>query len=325
MHVLLFQGLTHSRAGRSIFSSPAPRASYRITQEESAELVELRGEVESGALVHYPDKDGYTALHRAAEKGWFYVAEFLINNGGDVDAKGYKDSTPLMVAACYGHPDLVALLLHEGADPNTSNPDGNTALSLASLEGHGEIMKALLKRGVKISKRDLVTAKVMAESMLGNTSEVEALLKAGADPNGRLVPGSATALAWACQNGHEEIVKALLAAGAQVDASNESGATGLMAAALQGHVGIVRMLLRAGAGVQKTSETKAGSTVLLMDTKARVQAKLLLLETAKKNPFVLLNPDVRDALKEKTDTKALEEIVRMLEEADAKNQGGTKQ
>ena len=42
---------------------------------------------------------------------------------------------------------------------------------------------------------------------------------------------------YACSNGHEEVIKALLEAGANVEDHNENGHTPLMEAASAGHVG----------------------------------------------------------------------------------------
>ena len=56
-----------------------------------------------------------------------------------------------------------------------------------------------------------------------------------------------TALTWASRKGYLEIVKCLLAAGADTDKVTNYGMTPLMMAAGGGHVEIVRLLLAAGA------------------------------------------------------------------------------
>ena len=45
---------------------------------------------------------------------------------------------------------------------------------------------------------------------------------------------------YACAGGHEEVVKALLEAGANVEDHNENGHTPLMEAASAGHVGVAK-------------------------------------------------------------------------------------
>jgi hypothetical protein len=72
-----------------------------------------------------------------------------------------------------------------------------------------------------------------------------------------------TALLFAAVRGHDEIVRLLIEAGADVDAQNLDGATPLMAAAVSGERGIVEMLVAAGADLRlrnaagATARTKA--------------------------------------------------------------------
>jgi len=51
----------------------------------------------------------------------------------------------------------------------------------------------------------------------------------------------------AAQNGHTEVVEALLGKGANVNAKDNDGATALMAAVHKGHTDIVQLLKKAGA------------------------------------------------------------------------------
>ena len=60
----------------------------------------------------------------------------------------------------------------------------------------------------------------------------------------------ATAMMWASIDGHTEIVNALLAAGADVSATNNFGRTPLMLASIDGHTETVNTLLAAGAIVK---------------------------------------------------------------------------
>ena len=56
-----------------------------------------------------------------------------------------------------------------------------------------------------------------------------------------------TALMLAAQNGHEQVARVLLEAGAVVGAQNNDGSTALMHAARNGHEQVARVLLEAGA------------------------------------------------------------------------------
>ncbi len=120
-----------------------------------------------------------------------------------------------------------------------------------------------------------------ASAAKGDLSEVERLLEEGVSVNVRVSNGW-TALTRASFYGHADIVKLLLASGAEVDITtcggeilcaktvqggdpsvesmNTAGATPLVLAAQKGHLDIVRLLLDAGA--EKDYKTKNGQTAL---------------------------------------------------------------
>ena len=58
-------------------------------------------------------------------------------------------NTLLMVAARYGHRDVIAMLLNEGADAvlNARNLSGHTVLHMAFAGGHVELADALIGAG----------------------------------------------------------------------------------------------------------------------------------------------------------------------------------
>ena len=80
----------------------------------------------------------------------------------------------------------------------------------------------------------------------GNKTEVETLLKKGANVNAT-DENRWTPLHWAADVGHVETAKALLAGKADPNAKSGSGATPLHRAAFQGHAAMVRLLLAAKA------------------------------------------------------------------------------
>ena len=91
-----------------------------------------------------------------------------------------------------------------------------------------------------------------------------------------------TALTKACWEGYLEIVKCLLAAGADKDKATNSGHTPLIGAAYKGHVEIVRLLLAAGA--HKNNVTSDGETALSLATSRSHQEIVQLLQSASPQP-----------------------------------------
>lgn len=89
------------------------------------------------------------------------------------------------------------------------------------------------------------------EAALGGNNEgdyieiVQALLAKDADVNAKAKDGQ-TALMLAVYNGHIKIVQALLAKGADVNIQNNNGETALMFAAYNSHIEIVNLLEKYG-------------------------------------------------------------------------------
>lgn len=123
-------------------------------------------------------------------------------------------------AASVGDLAKVKELLAAGADVNAANTYGGTALAFASDKGHAAIVDLLLERG--------------------------------ANPNTKDTFYQATPLTWAVMHGHLEVVRSLLAKGAQ----GESEA--LTIAASQGKSDIVKAILERGKlGPETLSEALA--------------------------------------------------------------------
>ena len=86
------------------------------------------------------------------------------------------------------------------------------------------------------------------------SSEVSECLKRGADPDAREKQGGGTPLHIGANQGRIEVVRALLGAGANVNARERDGWTPLHYAAIRGHTGIAKTLIAAGAGVNAKEE-----------------------------------------------------------------------
>lgn len=82
-----------------------------------------------------------TALHAAARRGHVLIAERLIDQGADLEARDSKGQTPLRRAVNCGHRYIVALLLSRGARADSRADDGRTPLAAARTR---EMREALL-------------------------------------------------------------------------------------------------------------------------------------------------------------------------------------
>jgi ankyrin repeat protein len=151
---------------------------------------------------------GRTPMACAAANGRLDVVEVLLDAGVDPDDHPQGSDPPVWLAARDGRGPVVAALLDAGADPATSTSTGPALL--AAVAGRSESDETFL-----FSDRTTADLGVPAQEPLTSPARrraVEALLAAGADPDG--VGGSPTPLVTACHLGAFDLVEALLAGGA---------------------------------------------------------------------------------------------------------------
>ena len=102
--------------------------------------------IQRGAEVN---KTGWTPLHYAAsraEPDSVEMVGLLLEHHAYIDAESPNRSTPLMLAAMYGHADVVRLLLEEGADPSLRNEQGLTAVDFARRADRDDLANLIAAR-----------------------------------------------------------------------------------------------------------------------------------------------------------------------------------
>jgi ankyrin repeat protein len=88
-----------------------------------------------------------TLLHDMAQEGDLPKATLLLDHGADIDAIDEEfRSTPLGLAARWGHREMVAFLLERGADPSKSGAQWATPLAWAQKKGHMSVINLLARR-----------------------------------------------------------------------------------------------------------------------------------------------------------------------------------
>jgi uncharacterized protein len=243
--------------------------------------------IQQKADVNEIQADGTTALHWAAQRGDVGMAEALIKAGAKVNAVNRYGMTPLLVAATYASGPITSILLKTGADADGLGPAGESALLTAARSGNLDAAKALVAAGANVNAVEpsrkqtaLIWAAATNQSeivklLLANKAEVDARDKvdtvradypvaigaAGAPP--RIPLGGATPLILAARQGDRESVKALLDAGADINAHVTSdGATALLLTIANTHYDLASYLLERGADPNQTD--LAGVTPLFM-------------------------------------------------------------
>ena len=92
---------------------------------------------------------GYTPLHEAATEGHHEVLRFLIEKGGNVDAKASNGYTPLHLASSGGHVECVKVLLEHGANINEHDDFRKTAINTAELGARTKVVRVLKSAGMR--------------------------------------------------------------------------------------------------------------------------------------------------------------------------------
>ena len=196
-------------------------------------------------------REGFTPLHLAVLHKRTEAMQFLVKLGADVNAKNKDGETPLWIAISeLKNPGIAELLLDLGANINARVRDlGMTPLDWAAFDGRLEMVRTLLKRGANpnAGRGDTRSAPIQQCANTGNVEILKALLAAGADVNATDTGGSA--LGTAAVFRHEAFVEALLKAGANPNQADDSGTTPLISAVAGKSLVIVKMLVSAGANL----------------------------------------------------------------------------
>jgi len=172
---------------------------------------------------------GLTALVLAAREGDIESTKLLLEKGADVNQVTEYGWTPLLTATNNRHYKLATYLVEHGANVNIANKGGWTPLYLATdnrnIEGgdfpvpkpdmdHLEYIKVLLDHGVNVN------ARVRDNTLTRTIFTMQWFFESGA-----------TAFVRASQSGDTELMKLLLAYGADPSIATDYGDTALTAAA----------------------------------------------------------------------------------------------
>ena len=173
----------------------------------------------AGADVEVRDANRRTALLVATGANRIEAAKRLIAAGADVNAKDNREDSPYLLAAASGHLEILRMTLARGADLKSVNRYGGTGLIPAAHYGHVDTVRELLGTSIDIDH----------VNRLGWTALLEAVILGDGGPR------------------HTEIVRLLVAAGADVNLPDRSGVSPLAHARRAGQSSIVAILAGAGA------------------------------------------------------------------------------
>ena len=199
-----------------------------------------------------PNEFQATALTMAAFGDQADAAQWLLDNGANVNGLNGDGSTALNASAFLGRAEVAKVLIDGGIDTSIRSYDGASAADIAQLDwATTEYIAALLQ--LQVDRETVESARAQILAMMGGTSEAstgggyeelayailmddaaaaKTALAAGADANSRDPNIGGTPLIFAALMGRIEIAKMLLAAGADIDATDSNGTNALTVAEL---------------------------------------------------------------------------------------------
>jgi ankyrin len=189
-----------------ILVAAAIETRWAIYENQVAGLKEMARSLKHEAQVVF---DAVEAAHVAAQLGNVKALEVVLQAGADVQARNAQGQSPLHLACISGHPAVIKLLLDKGAKTDGVTAEGNLAWHLACSRGHTAVVKMLL-----------------------SAVDINAVNQKGM-----------SGLAFACWNGHVDVVTELLKH--DVDTGGNDKPSPLLVATEHVHIPCVQALLNA--------------------------------------------------------------------------------
>lgn len=106
--------------------------------------------------VNERNQDGRTALIVAIRHSHVPIVRFLISKGAHINGASTRSgATPVWHSAWKGASELTALLLQHGADPTREAEDCGTPLMVAAQYGHLDVVRLLLEYGAPVDHQQM--------------------------------------------------------------------------------------------------------------------------------------------------------------------------
>jgi ankyrin repeat protein len=202
-------------------------------------------------------REAVVPLYMAATNGNPDIIDLLVKAGADVNGATSSGAMPLMQAAASGDVEAVKKLLDYGADINAKdNVRDQTALMFAAAKNRDSVIQLLASRGAALERTTRVTVIEQYFTEAGIFSVKQGEEPPSNTPTPNMVDyegprpktmGGMTALLYAAREGHMEAVRALVAAGADVNKPIPSDkTTPMIEAIINGHYDAAKYLLEHG-------------------------------------------------------------------------------
>jgi ankyrin repeat protein len=162
-------------------------------------------------MLNATDASGNAPIHLAVQSGIYELIKLLVLHDVDLNAKNRDGVCPIHLAAAQGHKKVAKALLECHKDVvDTSDDKKRTPLHHAAMNDQEEMINYLLKRGANkeaVDQQD--TTPLVLAAAWGKANAVKALIQGRAEVNTTDKDGK-SAVYWAAQEGHVEVLEILL-------------------------------------------------------------------------------------------------------------------
>jgi ankyrin repeat protein len=225
-------GCASSKTALRAMTPPSERWREVMNAAQWGDVAKLRALLKQDPdLVSSRMSEGQTPLHWAARNGHKEAVELLLAYKADVNAKGSAGMTALQFAARNGDIEMAKLLLLKNADVNSywGTDVGAPALVLAAANGHKDMVALLLAHNADVNATNYAVTPLLNAVWFGQKADMAELLldnKAEVN-NARGSSEKSTPLHIAAQTGDTDLVRLLVARGADLNAKDIYGRTPL--------------------------------------------------------------------------------------------------
>ena len=187
-----------------------------IDAAERGDLARVRELLDAGVDVDRARSDGVTALVAAAYPGRVEVARLLLERGADPNHEDSSEQSAFLIATSEvgDDPRLLDLTFAHGADVAAKDSFNGTGLIRAAHRGYPRVCARLIEEGVEVDHVNelgwtaLLEAVILGDGDVPHQEVVRLIVAAGADRSVR-DPSGRTALDHAREKGQREIIALL--------------------------------------------------------------------------------------------------------------------
>lgn len=285
---LLLQHILFCLIAVSISIAAEANEALKLAAEEG-DIAELNNLLRAEISVNSRMLDDSTALHWAALRDHADAVEFLLDNAADVNAINRNGVFPLYLAAVNGSEAVTKLLLNAGANARAALPSGETVLMIAARTGSPQVLELLLSYGSQVDTREpeYKQTALMIAARENHPQVVSLLIRYGAQVNLHTRTGPMVVHIPPCKGtgcGSEGVGinrSGVPDRGERYE--QKGGLTSLLYAAREGHTQVARILVEAGANIEATEANGIGPLLMALLNNQLETAGLLLDHHAETN------------------------------------------